>query len=92
MSEHFQFLNEIKLIIGKNIPFVIDPNCDINNKEGSLEEYMNIFFERYLTNQNKYPFKAIYDTIDKDNYESFNSFRKTIKHECLLAEHRYIKK
>ena len=92
MSEHFQFLNEIKLIIGKNIPFVIDTNCDINNKEGSLEEYMNIFFERYLTNQNKYPFKAIYDTIDKDNYESFNSFRKTIKHECLLAEHRYIKK
>ena len=91
MSEHFQFLNNIKLIIGKNIPFVVDINCDINNREGALEEYMNTFFERYLTNKSKYPFKSIYETIDKDNFESFNSFRKTIKHECELSKHKYFK-
>ena len=90
MSEHFQFLNGIKIIIGKNIPFVIDPNSEINNKEGVLEDYMAMFFEKCINKKSKYPFKTIYDNINNDEFESFNSFRKTIKHECELAKYKYI--
>ena len=89
MSEHFQFLNDIKVIIGKNIPFVVEPNSDINNKEGALEEYINSFFEKYITNKSKYPFKRIYENINNDEFESFNSYRKTIKHECELSKYKY---
>ena len=89
MSEHFAFLNNVKLKIGKNIPFIIDTNCEINNKEGVLEENIKIFFEKYITEKNKYPFKIIYETIQNDEFISFNSFRKTIKHESKLAKFKY---
>ena len=85
MNEHFNFLNYIKLKIGKNIPYVIEPNSEINNKEGALDEYINFFFDKYITEKSKYPFRTIYDTIENDDFVSFNSFRKTIKHECQLA-------
>ena len=89
LKEHFAFLNYIQLKIGKNIPFVIDPNCSINNKEGVLEENIKIFFEKYITEKNKYPFRSIYETIENDEFGSFNSFRKTIKHESELVKFNY---
>lgn len=91
MNEHFNFLNFIKLKIGKKIPFVIDANCEINNKEGALEEYIKIIFEKYITDKNKYPFRDIYETIENDEFISFNSYRKTIKHETELGKCKYFK-
>jgi hypothetical protein len=91
MKEHFKFLNIIKIIIGKNIPFVIDKNSNINNKEGSLEDYLNNFFDKYICDKSKYPFRNIFDTINSDNFTSFNSFRKTIKHERELVLYKYDK-
>ena len=89
MNEHFYFLNYIKLKIGKKVPFVIDSNCEINNREGALEEYIKTFFDKYITDMKKYPFRNIYDSIVKDEFASFNSFRKTIKHEYELSKYKY---
>ena len=91
MKEHFKFLNNVKIIIGKSIPFVIDKNNNINNKEGSLEEYMNYFFEKFICEKTKYPFRTIYNAIIKDNFTIFNLYRKTIKHESELAFYKYDK-
>ena len=90
MYEHFQFLNIIKLLVGGKIPFVVEPNNDINNKEGILEEKIKIFFEKYITEESKYPYKIIFTNLNKDMFESFNSFRKTIKHEVKLSKNKYI--
>ena len=91
MKEHFKFLNIVKIIIGKNIPFTIDKNSNINNKEGSLEDYLNNFFDKYICYKSKYPFRKIYNEINNDNFMSFNSFRKTIKHERELVFYKYDK-
>mgnify|MGYP006873037575 CR=1 FL=1 len=92
MKEHFKYLNIIKIIIGKNIPFVFDKNSNINNKEGSIEDYLNNFFDKYISIKSKYPFKNIYDAINNDNFTSFNLYRKTIKHERELVFYKYDKK
>ena len=89
MCEHFMFLNKLKIKIGKNIPFTIDPNCEMNNKEGILEEVIKDFFEKYITEKTKYPFKIIFETIENNEFISFNSYRKTIKHESELAKFKY---
>ena len=91
MKEHFKFLNIIKIIIGKSIPFTIDINNNINNKEGSLEDYLNNFFDKYICDKSKYPFKNIYYEINNDNFASFNAYRKTIKHERELILYKYDK-
>ena len=91
MEEHFKFLNSVQYITGKNIPFVIDPNNRINYKEGVLESIIKNIFEDFK-NKRKYPFKIIYECINNDNYDSFNSCRKTIKHEWALAKNIYEKK
>ena len=89
MKEHFAFLNYIKLKIGKNIPFVVDPKCEINNQEGVLEAHINNFFEKYITEKHKYPFREIYENIENDSFDIFNSYRKTIKHESELNKFKY---
>ena len=96
MNEHFKFLNYIKVILGINIPFVVDidniANKTMNSSEGLLEININNFFEKLLTNKCKYPFEYIYKTICDDNFKSFNIIRKTIKHESILAMNKYVKK
>ena len=89
MKEHFAFLNYIKLKIGKNIPFVVDPKCEINNQEGVLETHIKNFFEKYITEKHKYPFREIYENIENDSFDIFNSDRKTIKHESELNKFKY---
>ena len=79
MSEHFQFLNEVQHMIGKNIPFVND----------NLNKIINIFFENYFTKNKQYPFAEIYKTIKCDEYIQFNCYRKTIKHEISLLNNKY---
>lgn len=96
MKEHFKFLNYIKVILGINIPFVVDidniANKTMNSSEGLLEINIDNFFEKLLTNKCKYPFEYIYKTICDDNFKSFNIIRKTIKHESILAMNKYVKK
>ena len=82
MKEHFQFLNDIQFITGKDIPF--------ENEKNNLEEKIKFFFENYITNKYKYPFGQIYKVINDDNFTAFNAFRKTIKHESILANNEYI--
>jgi hypothetical protein len=80
MDEHFQFLNEVQHMIGKNIPFVND----------NLNKIINIFFENYFTKNKQYPFAEIYKTIKCDEYIQFNCYRKTIKHESSLLNNKYV--
>ena len=94
IQEHFQFLNYIQFIIGQNIPFVEDTNilnklC--NNKEATFEKIFENLFKEF-ENKNKYPFKDIYDSINNNIFMSFNTYRKTIKHERAIVMNRYIKK
>ena len=86
MCEHFNFLNYIKLKLGKKIPYIINTSCEINNKEGALDENIKLFFDNYITDYNNYSFRTIYETIEKDKFVSFNLYRKTIKHEYQLAK------
>ena len=91
MKEHFEFLNLVQYIIGQNIPFVVDKNNIINYKEGALESKIENLFKEF-ENKNKYPLKIIYQCIDNNNYKSFNSCRKAIKHERALAKNKYERK
>ena len=86
MCEHFNFLNYIKLKLGKKIPYIINTSCEINNKEGALDENIKLFFDNYITDYNNYSFRTIYETIEKDKFISFNLYRKTIKHEYQLSK------
>lgn len=82
MSEHFQFLNEVQYILGKNIPFDDD----------KLNEKIKLFFENCFTKNKQYPFIDIYKAIDCDDYTTFNCYRKTIKHESSLLLNKYVSK
>ena len=90
MYQHFEFLRMIKSLIGQKIPFVVESNCNINNIEGALEENIKNFFEKYITEKSKYPYRYILQTIKYDKFLIFNSIRKTIKHERELAKNKYI--
>ena len=91
MCEHFNFLNYIKLKLGKKIPYIVDACCEINNKEGALDDNIKLFFDKYINDYNNYSFRPIYETIEKDKFVSFNLYRKTIKHEFRLAQCKYYK-
>jgi hypothetical protein len=91
MKEHFEFLNLVQYIIGQNIPFVVDKNNIINYKEGALESKIENLFKEF-ENKKKYPLKIIYKFINDNNYKSFNSCRKAIKHERALAKNKYERK
>ena len=84
--KHFNFLNYIKLKLGKKIPYIVDACCEINNKEGALDDNIKLFFDKYINDYNNYSFRTIYETIEKDKFVSFNLYRKTIKHEFQLAQ------
>ena len=89
MNEHFKFLRNIQFILGKNIPFIINPDGILNKTEGALEQNIKMFYDNYLTKNNKYPLEAIYNTINDDMFISFNTYRKTIKHETALIRNKF---
>jgi hypothetical protein len=82
-------LRNIQFILGKNIPFVINPEGILNKTEGALEQNIKMFYDNYLTKNNKYPLEAIYNTINDDMFISFNTYRKTIKHETALIRNKF---
>ena len=89
MKEFFKFLNDVKYIIGENIPFTQEKKLYLDQKEVSLEEMIDYFFENFLTKEDKYPFDSILTLIYEDKFDLFNQLRKTIKHECGLALNKY---
>ena len=90
MQEHFKFMRYIQYIYRKKIPIDENNNSIFRKTEGILEQDIKEFYEKKLTQNKKYPFRQIYETIDKDNFISFNCIRKTIKHESALIRNRFI--
>lgn len=82
MEEHFQFLNKIKYIIGEK-DFISKIKVDENE---SLADKIRNFLNKFVKNKNQCPIVEIYNTINNDDYEAFNTYRKAIKHESNLAK------
>jgi len=89
MKEQFKFLNDVKYIIGENIPFITEKKYCLNLKEVSFEVMIDYYFENVFTKEDEYPFDSILTLIYEDKYDLFNKFRKTIKHECGLIFNKY---
>ena len=92
MQEHFKFMRYIQYIYRKKFPIDDNTISIFKNTEGTLEQELKEFYEKKLTQNKKYPFRNIYETIDKDNFISFNCYRKIIKHESALIRNRFINK
>ena len=90
MQEHFKFMRYIQYIYRKKFPIDDNTISIFKNTEGTLEQELKEFYEKKLTQNKKYPFRNIYETIDKDNFISFNCYRKIIKHESALIRNRFI--
>ena len=90
MQEHFKFMRYIQYIYRKKFPIDDNTISIFKNIEGTLEQELKEFYEKKLTQNKKYPFRNIYETIDKDNFISFNCYRKIIKHESALIRNRFI--
>ena len=90
LQEHFKFMRYIQYIYRKKFPIDDNTNSIFIKTEGTLEQDIKELYEKKLTQNKKYPFRKIYETIDKDNFIAFNCYRKTIKHESALIRNRFI--
>ena len=93
MKEHFQFLNYIQNILGKNIPFTED-KITLGGKVMTLQELIDHYFEEFEKEKNidTKTLNEIYNSIKEDGFKTFNNYRKAIKQNCALTEIKYSEK
>ena len=78
MKEHFQFLNYIQYILGKNIPFTAD-KITLGKKVMTLQELIDHYFEEFEKEKDIdiKTLNEIFKSIKGDGFKTFNNYRKT---------------
>ena len=91
MKNQFQFLNDFQPILGKNI-LRLDEKYTIGKKVETLGELINNSFNFLEEQEDEDTLNIVFKYIQKDVFNSFDSYRKSIKHKTVLAELKYEEK